>query len=243
MKDIVSWRIAVFLFGCAFGALGARAAWEYALLLEGGIVTYFVLGAPMVTIMVAIIPPLASMLWKTEGVISFGLWLLLIPCAAFLFFTSAERVHKAKETQAAELRAGGWAMARAQSEFDEAKLALPGLEQVESKLKRNSNCSKSAVCQSAIALAESGRQKLDSAEKILSLKQKGYFTDSPFKAPTWLLPLCMDLGAFLLVWAGLSGPWVLRDSRPKPTAEEAKGWLLSVLEAISGQKKPKDTVA
>src|SRR5262249_50459943 len=54
-------------------------------------------------------------------------------------------------------------------------------------------------------LATEAQADVHAARRELLLTEKTATTDSPLQAPTWLLPMALDLVAFMAIWTGLSG--------------------------------------
>ncbi|HET6928376.1 MAG TPA: hypothetical protein VFI48_16105 [Hyphomicrobiaceae bacterium] len=46
---------------------------------------------------------------------------------------------------------------------------------------------------------------VDAARLALLQAERQATTESPLKAPVWLLPAALDAGAFMAIWTGLSG--------------------------------------
>jgi hypothetical protein len=213
---VYPWRIVSFLMGTAAGAISAYGAYEYAIKLEGSI-TYLALAAPLVAIAVATIPPKAISYWAAgDTALALFTWVALIPCAVFLFFTAAERVHLAKAGAEAERNARVLTAMRAAEAYKEARSKLtPELQRAEASGKANPSCAKNNNCRTSLALAVQIRQEIERAEASLAKSQAVATVESAYKAPAWLLPACMDLLAFLFIWGAFSGPWITRESTEK----------------------------
>lgn len=207
-SKVIVWRPVIFFIGLAAGALGCLGAYEYALKLEGGQLTYLVVAAPLIAIMATLIPPLAEHCWKNnEHFKSVIWWLSLIPVAALIFLSAAERVHMAKAGQQAEIAAKQFAAVRARTLYQEAKDALSIAEADEAKAKVTKNCG--PQCLTKLERASSARIKFAEAETNLIKVESTAIDDSKWKPPVWLLPAALDLIAFLGIWTGLSGPWIV----------------------------------
>jgi len=199
----------MFIIGLGAGILGCLGAYEYALKLENGVITYLVIAAPLVAIMATLIPPLAEHCWREgEHFKSIVWWASLIPVAALIFLSAAERVHMAKANQSAEIAAKQIAVSRAMSDLDEAKAELKIAEADEAKAKATRNCGQQ--CQTRLERAKMARDRVAVAEAALSEKQRVAVMESEWRAPAWLLPFCLDIIAFLAIWTSLSGPWIVR---------------------------------
>lgn len=206
----ISWRrVVAFSIGAGSACVSCWGAWEYAQALEGGVVTYLVIGSPLIAASVAIIPPTASSAWKS-GELSQALatWLALIPCAAFVFFAAYQRVHDASAAQTAQSQARTFASMRAQSEVDELKSKIASKEMEEARARANPKCDRIPDCRTILELVSGWRAKLTEAEQQLAEKQAVATTESAVKMPKWLMPVTLDILAFCFVWIGLSGPWV-----------------------------------
>jgi hypothetical protein len=64
LSMVLSVRLGAFVLGLTCAALGCYGAWEFALKLEAGTVTYLVLAAPVIAAAAAMIPPLAEATWR-----------------------------------------------------------------------------------------------------------------------------------------------------------------------------------
>lgn len=213
-SKIIVWRPVIFLIGLGAGLLGCFGAYEYALKLEGGQMTYLVVAAPLVAMMATLIPPLAEHCWKNaEHFKSIIWWTSLIPVAALIFLSAAERVYMAKANQTAEIAAKNFAAVRARTVYAEVKDALAIAEADEAKAKATKNCN--TQCRTRLEVASMTRAKFAEAEANLAKVESTAIIDSYWKPPVWLLPASLDIIAFLGIWTGLSGPWVVRMSRFK----------------------------
>jgi leucyl-tRNA synthetase len=202
----------MFIIGLGAGILGCFGAYEYALKLEKDVITYLVIAAPLVAIMATLIPPLAEHCWREgEHFKSIIWWSSLIPVAALIFLSAAERVHMAKANQSAEIQAKQSAVVRAYTALEEAKAELKLVEADEAKAKVTKNCG--LQCQARLERVKLARDKVAVAEATLSEKQGVAVEESKWKPPAWLLPLCLDIIAFLAIWTSLSGPWIVRKQR------------------------------
>jgi leucyl-tRNA synthetase len=199
----------MFIIGLGAGILGCFGAYEYALKLEKDVITYLVIAAPLVAIMATLIPPLAEHCWREgEHFKSIIWWSSLVPVAALIFLSAAERVHMAKANQSAEIVAKQSAVSRAYTALDEAKAELKLAEADEAKAKATKNCGQQ--CQARLERAKMARDRVAVAEAALSEKQSIAVEESKWKPPAWLLPLCLDIIAFLAIWTSLSGPWIVQ---------------------------------
>lgn len=212
MYKVNPWRPFAFLLGISAGAVGCFGAYEYGLGLEGGKISYLAIGAPIVAIMATIIPPLAEYAWRNNEPFKALLWwIALIPVGSMIFFSAAERVHMAKASNEAEITANYNAVVRARKTYDTASDALAKIEPEEAKAKAakaDNRCN--LDCKTKLEYAEMLRTKFISAEIELKKAEKSSVVDSQWKPPVWLLPIALDIIAFMAVWTGLSGPWIFR---------------------------------
>jgi len=107
-------RLGALALGVSCAGLGAFGAYEFAHKLEGG-VTYLVLAAPLIAVSAAFIPLIAELTWRRGHFLKAVLWwIVLVPAAAVVFFSAAERVHVAKAGAQAERSALRSSASRAQ---------------------------------------------------------------------------------------------------------------------------------
>jgi hypothetical protein len=215
------WRIVATGLGVSATALGCYGAYEYALKLEGGQVTYLVLAAPMVAASAGLIPPLAESLWKQRQRIKSALWWgVLVPAAATVFFAAAERVHHAQASNKAEIGAYSSSVQRAKADLDKAKADRDKAQAEADKAKGWKTCG--PQCKGLVAASESRQEAVRQAEATLLAAEARAVSESPLQAPVWLLPAALDVLAFMAIWTGLSGPWRVKGSPPaEPIAQPA----------------------
>jgi hypothetical protein len=105
MQGHHGWRCASIGLGAVAAALGCWGAYQFGCKLEGG-ASYLSIAAPVIALAAALIPPLAENAWR-QGQRAKALfwWAVLIPAAATVFFSPAERVHLAKAGAQAERQA------------------------------------------------------------------------------------------------------------------------------------------
>jgi hypothetical protein len=248
-----AWRGASIALGLAAAALGCYGAWDYALQLEGK-VSYLVLAAPVIGAAAAIIPPLAEWCWHEGMRLKAFLWcLVLIPAAATVFFGATERVHLAKAGAEAERGAQRQAVIRAEQELAEARKEKPVADKGADKYAalKDADCPPRGKCQIARAAKQRADSRLQEAEKALKAAESAALAESDLKAPPWLLPLSLDLVAFMAIWSGLTGPRPRRMGdapRPVETPSQA-GRAPKVAEEITQTdpaptppKKKRDTL-
>jgi hypothetical protein len=213
------WRPIAFFIGAGLTALTCFGLYEYMLKLEGGAITYMVVAAPVIAATAALLPPLAENQWKQGAFAKAVLaWVSFGAVVVLVFYSNAERVHAGKAGSAAEIGAKALAAQRAESELKDARDALPSLVKAEGDAKARDPKCEGATCRRAVNASTSGRNRVEKAEQAVLAAQSRAVQASPLQAPAWLMPLVLDLVAFLGVWVGLSGPWVTtvtKAERPK----------------------------
>jgi len=213
-----AWPFVSIILGSAAAGLGCYGAWEYARKLEGT-VSYLVVAAPVIAGAAALIPPIAESLWRDKQRLkAILMWLLLVPTAATVFYSAAERVHTAKAGAAQERASLRSAAARATQEREEAKVRYEASQSAANRTLSRKNCS--TTCEAIRATALVDKARLESAESKLLQADTQAVAESPMKAPVWLLPLALDLIAFMMIWSGLTGPKPAK-AAPNPAAPVA----------------------
>jgi hypothetical protein len=127
----------------------------------------------------------------------------LVPAAAVVFFSAAERVHVAKAGAQAERSALRSAAARAQATLTKAEAELAKARADANKARGQKQCGPD--CRTKLAAETVAQADVEAARRELLLTEKMATTDSPLQAPTWLLPAALDLVAFMAIWTALSG--------------------------------------
>jgi hypothetical protein len=199
--------------GVSCAGLGAFGAYEFAHRLEGQ-VTYLALAAPLIAVAAAFIPPLAEATWRSGHPLKALLWgVALVPAAAVVFFSAAERVHVAKAGAQAERGALRSAASRAQAALTRSEASLAKARAEANAARALKQCG--PACRTKLAAEASAQADVEAAKRELLLAEKMATTDSPLQAPVWLLPAALDLVAFMAIWTGLStGP--VKGRRAKP---------------------------
>jgi hypothetical protein len=196
-------RLGALALGVSCAGLGAFGAYEFTHRLEGE-VTYLVLAAPLIAVSAALIPPLAEATWRAGGKLKAILWwIALVPAAAVVFFSAAERVHVAKAGAQAERSALRSSAARAQAALTKADAELARAQADANMARGQKKCG--SDCRTKLAAESSAKAGVDAARRELLSAESKATTDSPLQAPTWLLPAALDLVAFMAIWTGLSG--------------------------------------
>ena len=197
-------RLGALALGLSCDGLGAFGAYEFALRLEGG-VSYLVLAAPLIAVTAALIPPIAEATWRSGHALKALLWwAVLVPAAAVVFFSAAERVHVAKAGAQAERSALRSAAVRAQATLTKAEAELAKARAEANKARGQKKCGPD--CWTKLAAEATANADVEAARRELLSSESRATTDSPLQAPTWLLPTALDLVAFMAIWTGLSGP-------------------------------------
>jgi hypothetical protein len=221
-KTVHYWRIVAFLLGAVATAIGCYGAYEYALKLEGGQISYLVIAGPVVAASASIIPGFAEAMWRQRHIIKALLWwVVLIPAGAVVFYSAAERVHHAKAGSQAQRSALSSAAQRAQEDLEAAKATALKAQAEADKTKLWKNCATQCLGIRQIALDRA--QGVAQAETRLLASQAKATQESPLEAPVWLLPAALDLVGFMALWTALAGPWIERHHSPSsPVAVRAR---------------------
>jgi hypothetical protein len=204
MRNYAPYRVASTVLGLTCAGLGSYGAFEFVYKLEGTM-SYLVIAAPVVAVTAALIPPIAEATWRAGGYVKALLWwTVLVPTGALVFFSAAERVCDAKAGAEAERGALRGAASRA-----EATLARTEAELVKATAEANSARGQKQcgpACRTKLAAQETAKADVDAARLALLQAERKATTESPLKAPAWLLPAALDLAAFMGIWTALSGP-------------------------------------
>jgi hypothetical protein len=206
-------RLGAVALGLICAGLGCYGAWEFALKLEGGVVTYLVLAAPVVAGAAASIPVLAEATWRERAYLKALLWwAALVPAGAVVFFSAAERVHVAKAGVEAERVALSRAASRAQAALTRVEAELAQAKAEAHSARGQKQCG--PVCRTKLAAEASAQADVEAAKQELLSTESKATPDSPLQAPVWLLPAALDLIAFMAIWTGLSGRSPARHRQP-----------------------------
>jgi len=218
----IFWRPFVFIVGLVAAGLSCYGAWEYALRLEGGQVTYIVLAAPFLVAAAAFFPPVFHWAWDTGSKLrAILVWpLVVVPAAVVAFYAASERIHHAKAGSHAERLALSSAADRARSDLADAKTAARQAAQVEARFNGVKNCG--PQCRNARETAEGARKRAADAEQRLIQAEARATKEAPYQMPPWLLPVSLDLTAFIGIWLGLGGPWRVSTEKPTPHRRKRK---------------------
>ena len=130
-------------------------------------------------------------------------WAVLVPAAAVVFYSAAERVHVAKAGAQAERSALRGAAARAQAALTSSEAELAKARADANAARAQKQCG--PVCRTKLAAEAAAKADVEAARRELLSAESKATTDRPLQAPTWLLPTALDLVAFMAIWTGLSG--------------------------------------
>jgi hypothetical protein len=183
--------------------LGCYGSFEFAYKLEGGL-SYLVLAAPLIAATAALIPPIAEMIWRGGHTLKALLWwAVLLPAAAVVFFSAAERVHTAKAGAEAERSALRSAASRAEVTLTRAEAELVKARAAANKARAQVQCGPD--CRTKPATEATAQADVEATRLALLQAQRKATSESPLKAPVWLLPAALDAVAFMAIWTGLAG--------------------------------------
>jgi hypothetical protein len=195
--------------GAVTAGLSCYGSYDYAMRLEGT-VSYLVLASPVIAGAAAISPYYAERLWALRHRLKAMLWLLaLIPTAATVFFSAAERVHLAKAAAQAEHAAAHAAASRAKLVLSEAKTKADKAEadaRAQRKLSRK-QCDDRCVARWD-SEATQARLRANEAATAVRVAEGTALPDSPLKpyedAFKLVLPASLDFITLIAIWSGLA---------------------------------------
>jgi hypothetical protein len=179
---VLSVRLGAFVLGLTCAALGCYGAWEFALKLEAGTVTYLVLAAPVIAAAAAMIPPVAEATWRAGHHLKALLWwAVLVPAGAVVFFSAAERVHVAKAGAQAERDAHRGVASRAQAALTKAEGALDKARADANRARGQKQCGPD--CRTKLAAETTAQADVVAARSALVQAESTATADSPLQAP------------------------------------------------------------
>jgi len=197
----VKWSLIA--LGTLAAGIGCYGAYEQSAAINGG---YLMIAAPVVALASAVIPYFAEEAWAAgHRLKAFLLAMILIPAAATVFYAAAERVHLAKAGAEAERAALRSAVTLAEHALDDAKSSAAKAE-ADAKIWRSKSaraCDPACVAKWDAAFS-AARGRVAAASEMVTAAAAKASVESPLKAPVWLLPLALDLVAFVAIWTGLS---------------------------------------
>ena len=198
-------RLGALALGLTCASLGCYGAFEFAYRLEGE-VTYLVLAAPVIAATAALVPPIAETTWRGGQTLKALLWwAVLLPAGAVVFFSAAERVHTAKAGAEAERSALRSAASRTAVTLTRAEAELGKARAAANKARGQKQCGPD--CRTKLATELSAQADVDAARRALLQAERKATSESPLKAPMWLLPAALNAVAFMAIWTGLSAGW------------------------------------
>jgi hypothetical protein len=95
------------------------------------------------------------------------------------------------------------AAVRAQAALTKADAELAKARADANKARGQKKCG--SDCRTKLAAETVAQTDVQAAKQELLSSEGKATSDSPFQAPTWLLPAALDLVAFMAIWTGLSG--------------------------------------
>ncbi len=233
-SSTVHWqRILGFLLGATSAAIGGFAAYDYAVKLEGGTVSYLVIAAPVVATSAAILPIIVERAWMSgEYIKGFVTSLLIIPAMATVYLSTVERLETVKSPHYAQSAAAQSAIERASVAVEQARSAYSKAGEAYAKA-GGKNCGETRKCNALKTSLELTETEIAKAEARLNEAQKANSYRAPNAALSWLLPFVIDGLAFVGLWLAFSGPWITRNEptvtakrktapRPRPTSPKVK---------------------
>ncbi len=201
--------------GTIAAGIGCYGAYEQSAAINGG---YLMIAAPVVALASAVIPYFAEQAWTAGHRLKAAiLALILIPAATTVFYAAAERVHLAKAGAEAERAAMRSAVILAGNALEEAKAGVLRAEVDAKAARAKRSCNADCLARWDNAATAARKRAADATLAVTAASAKAA-EESPLKAPVWLLPLALDLVAFISIWTGLS----LSGPKPAPIPAPAK---------------------
>ncbi len=202
--------------GTIAAAIGCYGAYEQSAAINGG---YLMIAAPVVALASAVIPYFAEEAWKAGHKLKAAiLALILIPAAATVFYAAAERVHLAKAGAEAERASMRSAVILAENALGEAKASVVRAEADSKAARGKRSCNTDCLARWDNAAAAARKRVADATLAVTATSGRAS-EESPLKAPVWLLPLALDLVAFISIWTGLSLAASEKTQFPTPPVE------------------------
>lgn len=237
MTSTTAWRAVSIGLGLVATGLGMFGAYEFARKLENG-VSYLVIAAPVVAAAAALIPPIAEAMWRQGAYLKSLLWwLVLVPAAATVFYSAAERVHTSKAGAEAARGALRSAVERAQDDLKDAKALAQTARAEADKTLGWKTCK--TTCLGKRERADRADAVVEKAQAALTEAEAKATTESPYKAPVWLLPAALDLIAFMAIWSGLTGPKPPQAPLPPKVKVKAKRTVRKRSKVVKPKAPPK----
>lgn len=202
MRLPIQWRITALAVGASATGLAAYGAYEAQLKMDQS--GYLIVAAPFVAASAALIPVLVELTWRIAQPIKAICWgLLLIPAATLVFLSVAERVHYGKQAQLSKVTATQSTVKLLEAEYDRATANYNSVVAQANKATGLRKCKQQ--CQSKyVALVAQAEGKVETRRVALIRAKRAQVEQSAMSPPTWLLPITLDLLAFLAIWTGLA---------------------------------------
>ena len=232
-------KLSLIALGTLAASIGCYGAYEQSAVTNGG---YLMIAAPVVAGASALIPYFVERTWQAgHRIKAFVFALVLVPAAATVFFAAAERVHAAKSGAEAARAALRQAIGRASQAHLDAKAKADRAEQDAKTWRAKSDRVCSTVCQAKWeGEAKAARGREAEALRAVTTAQALSIEESAIKAPIWLLPIALDMFAFVSLWAGLSLSSRAPIVAPVPVAPEAP-IVAPIAAPVAKPKKAKKT--
>lgn len=207
---IIVIRSTALALGFAMAGVGMYAS--YIAYADSG---YLMVAAPLVALAAALLPAYAELAWKSrQHVKALALILVWLPCFAMVVLNAIERNHAAKAGGEAERAAMHTAASRAQAELADAKAAAKDATLAANKIRGVEKCG--PKCLSSKATETAAIARVAAAEKALTTADGHAVAESATKAPTWLLPVALEVASMFLVACGFG----LGRAKPAPIVVE-----------------------
>lgn len=197
-------RLAYLTVGAIAIGLSMYGAYTAAFKVEGE-VSYVVIAAPLVAGVAALAPVFAEHSFRDGANVRGLFWVLaLIPAGVVAFDGAYQRTHHAKALTLSERQAHERAVQRAEADLKSAKAeaAAKAAEADKYRAVRDDQCGPKC------ALARSAEQRANAAvtaaEGKLLASDKLKTAAPAWALPPWVLPVALDVTAFLAIWSGLS---------------------------------------
>jgi hypothetical protein len=228
------WRAAALSIGIAAASLGAYGAFEFQWKLEGGL-NYLVIAAPFVAVISAIIPVMIEVTWNEGQRVKPLVWAIaLVPAVLVVFLAVSERLHFSKAGQAAERSAINAAVDRAKSGLEAARASAQETKATADQWRSQRRCRETCQAKWADAV-QNAHNRVQEADKRLTEIQARAIPESGLSAPVWLLPVALDLIAFVAIWTGLA------PVKPKPKRKQSRRSSATTTRRRSKPAAPKDS--
>lgn len=200
---------------CVALDIWGTAEWSYGL---EGRVSYFVVAGPVLALVAASCFAFAEFYLRRKMWFKAVAWfLLIIPCAAVVYFATAERIHLGKAGAEAERSAYRRQAERALAAKDEAKATfdVATREATEARSWKNKGGPKYRLRMEAEATAQ---QRLTEAETALLKAEALAKEESPHKMPLWLMPVALFVVGTVGIWSAFGshlpqGPDIMTQTR------------------------------